>query len=145
MNFEPFDTTLVASRIQAAAPLMQQVSGAADYAAVRELRGFRTPSAYVVLVEEEAGQQGPRSARAVPARTVFGVVLALRNYRTGLGDQMAPEARTLIGQVRNALVGWQPPVPGATAIQWTGGSVVDYDESVLLFADTFTLTHVLQR
>ena len=52
MNFEPFDTGLIMRRLRASVPELHVVGGAADYAAVKELRGFRTPSAYVVFAED---------------------------------------------------------------------------------------------
>ena len=45
MSFAPFDTSLIVERLVTQLPALHFVGGAADYAAVKELRGFRTPSA----------------------------------------------------------------------------------------------------
>lgn len=61
MNFEPFDTSLVVNRLRQQVPGLQFVGGAADYAAVKTLAEFRTPSAYVVFAEEENTGKVPTS------------------------------------------------------------------------------------
>jgi len=61
MRFEPFDTGLIVQHLRQQVPELHFVGGAADYAAVRELASFRTPSAYVVFAEEEnTGKFPPR-------------------------------------------------------------------------------------
>ena len=92
MNFEPFDTGLVIERLKALVPDLRKVGGAADYAAVQELRGFATPSAFVIFAGESGGTTGPRGARVQPAVTRFGLVLAVRNYRPGAGDHPADQS-----------------------------------------------------
>ena len=45
MNFEPFDTGLVEQRLKTQVPVLLEVGGAAEYAAIQQLSTFRTPSA----------------------------------------------------------------------------------------------------
>jgi len=146
VNFEPFDTGLIVRRLEACVPDFQSIGGAADYAAVKELRGFRTPSAYVVFSEEENTGKIPASigVNSQEALVRFGVVLALRNYGGQRGDQMAAETRRLIGLVRSALIGHKPD-KGARVVGWVGGAVLDYDASVLLFADRYQVHYVLHK
>lgn len=143
MNFEPFDTDLVVARIKAEAAGLRLVGGAADYATVRSLRDLNPPAAYVLLADEAGTAAG--AARVAPALARFGVAIAIRKYRAGAGEQLTGEARTLIGQVRAALIGWQPATPGAGPCQWLAGAVMDYDDSTLLWVETYQCTHVLQR
>ena len=146
MNFEPFDTSLVEQRLKVQAPVLLDVGGAAEYAAIKELRFFKPPSAYVIFAGESgSAAPAPRGLRVQPADTRFGVALAVRNYRPGAGDQLNEELRQVIGAVRTALVGWVPPVPGATAVAWVGGGVMDYDDSTVLYVETYQLTHLLQK
>lgn len=146
MNFEPFDTELIAARVRAQAPGLRLVGSAADYASVKSLREFAPPAAYVMLAREStAGGGTARAARVQPAVAEFGVALAVRNYREQGGAQAAAELRALLGQVRAALIGWEPPVAGAAACQWTGGAVMDYDDATVLWVDVYSCVHVLQR
>lgn len=145
-NFQPFDTGLVEQRLRQQVPELREVGGAAQYAAVQELRGFSAPCAYVIFAGEEDGNApGPRGARVQPAVARFGVALAVRNYRPGMGEQLAPELRELIGKTRAALIGWLPPLPGVTPLAWVGGAVMDYDTATVLYVETYQLTHMLQR
>ena len=147
MNFEPFDTSVIVRRLQDNAKGLHLVGSAADYAAVKDLRSFRTPSAYVVFADEANTGGLPTTFCTVQVQTKvqFGVVLALRNYQEQLGGQMGEEARKLIGQVRSALIGFQPTGKGANVVSWQAGAVLDYDASVLLFADRYEVHHMLQR
>lgn len=74
----------------------------------------------------------------------FGVVLALRNYGGQRGDQMADEARKLIGKVRSTLIGHKP-CKGARVVGWMSGKVLDYNASVLLFADLYRVNYVMTK
>ncbi len=147
MSFAPFDTGLVVQHLARAVPALQLVGGAADYAAVRELRGFRTPSAYVIFAEENNTGKVPTSIGVCAQESLveFGVVLALRNWREARGEQMQADMRQLIGQVRAALIGHKPAAAGARVIGWQSGKVLDYDASVLLFADVYQMHHVMHR
>ena len=147
MNFEPFDTSLVVNHLRQQVPGLQFVGGAADYAAVKTLAEFRTPSAYVVFAEEENTGKVPASVGVCvqESSTQFGVVLALRNYQEQQGGQMGDEVRKLIGEVRAALIGFQPTGRGANVVTWQSGAVLDYDASVLLFADRYRVPHTLHR
>jgi hypothetical protein len=147
MNFEPFDTGLVVQRLREQVPGLHFVGGAADYAAVKELAEFRTPSAFVVFAEEENTGKVPTSVGvcAQESSTHFGVVLALRHYREQLGEQMHQDARSLIGAVRVALIGHKPASHGARVIGWQSGKTLDYSAGVLLFADLYRLHHLLHK
>ena len=147
MSFAPFDTDMVVARVARQVPELQLVGGAADYAAVKELRSFRTPSAYVIFAEERNTGKVPTSVNVCAQESVveFGVVLALRNWREARGEQMQADMRQLIGQVRAVLIGHKPAAAGARVIGWQSGKVLDYDASVLLFADVYQMHHVMHR
>ena len=147
MRFEPFDTGLIVQHLRQQVPELHFVGGAADYAAVRELAAFRTPSAYVVFAEEENTGKFPATPQVCfqSSTAQFGVVLALRHYSEQLGEQMQQEARRLIGASRIALIGHKPASQGAAPVAWVSGKVLDYDAGVLLFADLYQLHNTLHR
>ena len=146
MSFAPFDTSLIVERLVTQLPALHFVGGAADYAAVKELRGFRTPSAYVIFAEENNTGKVPTSIGVCAQESLveFGVVLALRHRRETRGEQMQDDMRALVGQVRAALIGHKPR-KDIGAIGWQSGKVLDYDAGVLLFADVYELRHVMHR
>ena len=142
MSYTPFDTTLVEARLKAQAPALREVAGAAEYAAVKELRGFTPPSAFVIFADEAPGDTPTGSSLALAVARI-GVVIAARNYRAGAGGQLGQELLEVIAQVRAALIGWKPSSNCTTAITWAGGGLMDYDNSTALYVDTFSLTHIL--
>jgi len=147
MRFEPFDTGLIVGHLRQRVPELHFVGGAADYAAVRELPAFRTPSAYVVFAEEENTGKFPATPQVCfqSSSAKFGVVLALRHYSEQMGEQMQQDARRLIGASRIALIGHKPASQGAAPLAWVSGKVLDYDAGVLLFADLYQLHNTLHR
>ena len=62
-----------------------------------------------------------------------------------IGEQMQADMRQLIGQVRAVLIGHKPAAAGARVIGWQSGKVLDYDASVLLFADVYQTHYVMER
>lgn len=156
MSSAPFDIDLVIARLAAEISPLQQVRGAADYATLTGIRDFRPPEAFaLVLTEQAAGADPARPGTGVSApagvgrqvaATEFGVVLAIRNVRYQRGAPALQDAGPLIGQVRDALIGWLPPgLAGARPCKWLRGYIIDYDAGTLLWADEFTTQHFIGR
>src|SRR5690606_23363315 len=78
----PLNTALIELRLRQAVPALDEVLGAAEYNAVRDLASFRPGTCYVVLAGERnpAGDMSQPQRKAVAA-AVFGVIVAARNYR----------------------------------------------------------------
>lgn len=146
MSAAPFDVALVVAQLQGNAPSLRQVKGAADYAAIKSLRDFAPPCAYVLLAREKPEVDKGLTTGHQRAVVSFAVVVAVRNYRAGeRGMQAADELRSVLGEVRSALMGWIPPMPGGRPTQLTQGDLVDYDQATLLWNDVYQTQHFLQR
>ncbi|WP_253261663.1 phage tail terminator protein [Pseudomonas aeruginosa] len=82
MSNAPFDHRLVIERLTATVPALRLIGTAADFGAVKALRDYPTPAAYVLLAEE-SGEPRPTGNSGGPARqrvgALFGVVLAVRS------------------------------------------------------------------
>lgn len=152
----PFDIDLVVQRLKAElGGALQQVRGAADYAAITSFRDFRTPEAFALLIGERSNAAKPVSstgdsapvgrARQV-AHVEFGVVLAVSNVRYHHGAPAVQDAAPLIGRVREALIGWIPAgLTLARPVSWQRGRTLDYDAGTLLWTDIFTTQHSIGR
>lgn len=141
MSAEPFDTDQVESRLRDLG-ILQTVEGAASYAAVRSLKEFRTPCAYVVLTNEKPDNKEPKAGQQ-RAMVTFGVVIAVHNYRDRTGGELKDTIRPILGAVRGALMGWKPDVPGGRPVKWAGGDVIDYDDNTLLWGEVYTTQHFI--
>ena len=146
MSAAPFDVNLVIDQLQANVPALRQVKGAADYAAIKGLRDFTTPCAYVLLAREKPIVEKGVTSGHQNTPVTFGVVVAVRNYRASeRGMQAADDLNAVLGQVRSALLGWIPPVPGGRPTNLTQGDLLDYDQATLLWSDVYQTQHFLQR
>ncbi|WP_171892408.1 hypothetical protein [Pseudomonas aeruginosa] len=145
----PFDHNLVIDRLREQVKALQHIGGAAELGAITQLRDFRTPAAYVLLAQETlsakpAGHAG--GAARQMASVHFIVTLAVRNYRDNKGVSAADDLRPVLGQVRQALIGWTPPgLAGARDCQLVQGQVVDYDASILIWTDLYQTQHAIGR
>lgn len=149
MSSAPFDIQLVIDRLKDQVLVLQRVEGAAELGSVKDLRDFRTPSAYVLLAQETPipRQPGhPGGASRQMATVHFGITLAVRNYSDNKGMAAADDLRAVLGAVRDALIGWVPPgLAGARDCQLIQGKVLDYDANALVWADIYQTQHALGR
>lgn len=136
-----FDTSVIEQRLKDSVPELQTVAGAADYAAVTDLRSFRSSSAYVVLANEKGSSDLPRGVHQVTA--TFGVITVARNYSNATGTAAKDDASTLVKAVRTALVGWRPGNREYRSIAWLQGDVLDYNANTLLWLDVFETTYYI--
>lgn len=142
MSSAPFDTDPVIERLRASVPELREVAGAANFAAVKNLRDFVVPGAHVVLTSERPDNQEPRGGRQ-RAIVTLGVAVAVRNYRDVTGGELKDALSPILSGVRNALIGWLPPEQGARPMKWAGGDVIDYDDNTLLWGDVFQTQHFI--
>ncbi|MDF3932936.1 phage tail terminator protein [Pseudomonas citronellolis] len=149
MSSAPFDHNLVIARLKEKVPELQSVGGAADFAAIKTVRDFRTPSAYVILAVEtpiprQSGAPGAAKRQMVAVK--FGVVVAVRNYRDSKGQNAADDLHPVLGKVRDELIGWVPEgLTGARDCQLVHGEVVDYDSNTLVWTDIYLTQHSIGR
>ncbi|KAF1009061.1 MAG: hypothetical protein GAK28_00694 [Luteibacter sp.] len=154
MSTAPFDVNVVVERLreselQDVGPdsRLREIGMAADYAAVKNLRDFVTPSAFVLLAREQFDPQPPsfglpgQQVTSVQSGTVtIGVVIAARNYREQGGAQLSGEFELLLGSVRARLLGWVPPIAGARPLQLRQGELLQYDNATALWCDVWSTT-----
>ena len=141
MSSAPFDPQLVIARLRDRVTTLQQVRGAADYAAMKTIRDYRPPEAFVILPRERGRPEAGAKRQAVTVS--FGVVVATRNYAYQDGAPAAADALPLIGEIRDALIGWMPATIGGRGCTWLQGDLLDYDAGTLLWADVFETQHFI--
>ena len=152
MTTAPFDVGLVVDRLRETELLgggpdkrLRMVGMAADYATVKDLREFVTPSAFVLLAREQFepnppsfGNPGEQVATNQRGTATIGVVVAARNYREQAGAQLSNDFMLLLQSLRNRLLGWVPPVSGARPLQLRQGDLLQYDKSTALWCDVWS-------
>ena len=144
MSLAPIDPRLVITRLATLGNTLQTIGAAADFQAVKTLSGFRTPSAFVVLADEQGvpkptGHNGP--VRQLVSAT-FGIVVAVRNYRYDEAEK-ADALNPILAAVRGAIIGWTPNLPMARACQFLAGQPLDSDSSTLLWGDIYQTQYAI--
>ncbi len=143
MSNAPFDHRQVIQRLETLGDVLQLVGTSADYATMKTLTNFRTPSAYVLLAQESAAENPPGNSGGRVRQKVdvlVGVVIAVRNYRyddAEKADALAP----ILDAVRGVIIGWTPSLPMARPMQFVTGKALDSDSSTLLWADVYATQH----
>lgn len=152
MSAKPFDIGHVVKRLEAHAPALRLVGQRGEYSKVRSLASFPTPCAYVLLAVERpvktssgASVPGKQNPLAQVVNVGFAVVMAFRNYR-GLsnGDELRDELLGVVGEVRDALLGWTPPVNGGRQCQLLAGDLDDFDDAVAVWIDKWETQHIIK-
>jgi hypothetical protein len=139
----PFDTGLVIERIRdgnAVLSELREVAGAASYAAIKSLRDFPSPAAYVLLARERGE---PHSGGRQKVGATLGIALVVRNYRGECGEAGKEDLNRFLGALRDRVIGWTPELPGARPFQFVQGDLVDYDDATLLWVDVYTTQHFI--
>lgn len=152
MSAKPFDVGPIVTRLQAHAPALREVGQRGEYSRVRSLASFPTPCAYVILAVERpiqtktgASVQGKQNPLAQVVNVGFAVVMAFRNYRgLSTGDELRDELRDTVGEVRDALLGWTPPVNGGRQCQLLAGDLDDFDDTVAVWIDKWETQHIIK-
>lgn len=136
----PFDVALVVTRLKEQVTAAKVVGNAANYAAVKSLRDFPVPSLFVLRARESGDPHGAGRQRA---QVVIGIAIVGRNYRDTAGAAATDDLNVLIKQVRDALIGWLPPVTGSRPVQWAQGDLLDYDDSTAVWMEVFQTQHFI--
>lgn len=144
MSNAPFDVSQVAARLRDIDEL-EDVGELAEYLAIKDLRHFRTPSAYVVLAKETgqpkaAGNTGAKQRQLVDV--VFGVVIAVRNYRRDTSER-AGSLDEILNSVRSSILGWTPDLPLARPCQLVNGEPLDSNDSTILWGEVYSTQHAI--
>lgn len=132
-------TQLVAARLKLKVSGLGMVGDAADLASIRR-ETLQFPAAFVVLLADKGGQNGLNSGNSVSQRREqrLGVVLAVRNIRSGQGADALHEIDALRQQVDAALIGWQPGT-GDTydPVLFSAGKLLDMSNGEMWWQDEY--------
>lgn len=124
------------ARLKAELTGVRSVGGAADLDAAMEAT-VATPAVYVITLAETAGAS-PYVAGTVQRITQqFGVLSVVNNRRDGAGQAAMDDLTTLRTAIRAALLGWVPDEATASAVQFSGGRLMRFEEGRLWWVDQF--------
>lgn len=145
MASKPFPISAVIERIRRELTLddLDEVGSAAKFSSIKDLKGFRPKTAFVLLAAERWDGEPVKAGRQ-RMLVNFGVVISVENFRdTSKGAETAEELDPLIEKIRTALIGWTPKLDGGRGCGLIEGGVLDYDENTLLWMDVYQTQHFI--
>jgi len=131
------------ARLQAEAPILRLVEGAAELAALKALPP-RMPAAYVIPLAEAAQPNTRAGVHHQRIEAAIGVVLFVKGERADpKGGAQVVALEDVRDQVGAALLGW-PPFEGASGLDFVAGDLLGFGDQVVRWQDTYE-THFARR
>lgn len=115
-----------------------RVAGAAQFKHLDQSTNFPVPAAFVIPMDDEAGEQQSKSGYRQEVREAFAVVAVISNTPDERGQASVNQARDSVReQLWRCLLGWVPE-PECDVIVYEGGAVLSIDRSRLWYQYEFS-------
>lgn len=114
-----------------------RVAGAAEYKRIAEAAHLDVPSAYVIPMDDEAGENQTLNGYRQDITDVIAVIVVLSNTPDELGKGSITAVRAIRAELFKALAGWCPDVEHGRIV-YEGGHLLDLDRSRLYYQFEFS-------
>lgn len=115
-----------------------RVAGAAQFKNLDQSTSFPVPAAFVIPLDDEAGEQESKSGYRQDLREAFAVVVAVSNASDERGQTSINQVRVSVReQLWRCLLGWIPE-PGYDGVVYEGGAVLSIDRGRLWYQHEFS-------
>lgn len=130
---------LVISQLRTYCPSFSgRVAGSARFKCLPEDANLTVPSAYVIPLDDNPGEQMSLNDVRQQLTESFAVIVALSNTPDERGQAAVNSAHdTIRAEIWKALLGWQPDKVIYDGIQYQGGNLLDLDRSRLWYQFDF--------
>ncbi|HHE3720932.1 hypothetical protein K7G92_001027 [Pasteurella canis] len=138
MQYGPFDLKHVIEQLKPLQPgHIHTLGSTAEYRSISELSmaGLATPAAFVVP-NGEIGHQNDIAVRQM-VTVSFSVIIIVQSYQYDNENPQLNISHSVIGKIRERLMGWVPGVKGAKETFFVRGDVLDYTNSYLVWMETY--------
>lgn len=138
MQYGPFDLKHVIEQLKPLQPgYIHTLGSTAEYRSISELSmaGLATPAVFVVP-NGEIGHQNDIAVRQM-VTVSFSVIIIVQSYQYDNENPQLNISHSVIGKIRERLMGWVPGVKGAKETFFVRGDVLDYTNSYLVWMETY--------
>ena len=129
-------TPVVAAVRQRCPSFASRVAGAAEYTAALSATALPVPFAFVIPLDDSAGESQSENTLRQALTDSFAVVVAVSNVSDERGQAGTAAVSTLRRELWAALLGWEPG-PAYGALHYQGGSLRDLDRARLWYQFEF--------
>ena len=146
MQYGPFDIKHVIEQLKPLQPdHIHTLGSTAEYRSISDvsLAGLATPAVFVVP-NGEVGTLYDVAIRQM-VTVSFSVIVIVQSYQYNIETPHLSVSNPVIGKIREQLMGWRPPVPGAKETFFVRGDIVDYTNSYLVWMETYQTKIIIGR
>ena len=146
MQYGPFDLKHVIEQLRPLQPEhIHTLGSTAEYRSISELSlaGLATPAAFVVP-NGEIGTLNDIAVRQM-VTVSFSVIVIVQSYQYNSEMPHLSVSNPVIGKIREQLMGWRPPVVGAKETFFVRGDIVDYNNSYLVWMETYQTKMIMGK
>ena len=146
MQYGPFDIKHVIEQLKPLQPeYIHTLGSTAEYRSISDvsLAGLATPAVFVVP-NGEVGKLNDVAIRQM-VTVSFSVIVIVQSYQYNVETPHLSVSNPVIGKIREQLMGWRPPVPGAKETFFVRGDIVDYTNSYLVWMETYQTKIIIGR
>ena len=146
MQYEPFDLKHVIEQLKPLQPEhIHTLGSTAEYRSITDvsLAGLPTPAVFVVP-NGEIGTLNDVAVRQM-VTVSFSVIVIVQSYQYNIETPHLNVSNPVIGKIRERLMGWRPPLPGAKETFFVRGDVVDYSNAYLVWMETYQTKIIMGR
>jgi len=124
-----------------------RVAGAAQFKILPEAANMLVPAAYVIPMDDNAGEQESKNGYQQTIRENFAVVVAVSNQADERGQTATVSLHAVRASIYRALLGWTPEEDPERygIIEYEGGALLALDRSRLWYQFEFAVDMVLDR
>ena len=115
----------------------ERVAGAAEYKRLAESSNLVMPAAYVIPLDDSAGEQQSENSYRQQITDAVAVVVVLSNTADERGQTPLATVRSIRKELWKALLGWKPDVEHGP-IQYEGGQLLDLDRARMYYQFEFS-------
>lgn len=114
-----------------------RVAGAAEYKRLPETANLAVPAAYVIPMDDDAGEQSSQNGYRQTVTDTFAVVVVLSNTPDERGQTAITGKDAIRAELWTALLAWQPDAEHGP-IEYAGGQLLDLDRARLYYQFEFS-------
>lgn len=130
--------SVVIERLRAGCPSFKgRVAGASEFKPLPETAKMAVPSAYVMPLDDDAGEQRSQTDYYQLVTDGFAVVVVIANTADERGQHAVDHVHDLRREIWRALLGWQP-TPDYNPVTYEGGALVEMDRARLYYQFEFS-------
>lgn len=128
---------IAALKARAAAAFGDRIAGAAEYKRLPDSANLIMPAAYVVPLDDDAGEQTSANGYSQIVRDSFAVIVVVSNTTDERGQAGYASVAAIRAALWAALLAWKPSVAHGP-IQYEGGALLDMDRARLYYQFEFS-------